>query len=173
MAVSKRIRFEIFKRDSFTCRYCGKGSPKVVLEVDHIIPRCEGGTDDEMNLITSCFDCNRGKAGVNLSEIVTGEDPHDKAIELMERERQLAEYNEVRAAAEERIETHLEALRQTYNFKSGDKTSATLKRLLRDHSVYDINSAIEIAIEKRGGHWNNILPYSIGILRNWKANAPH
>lgn len=99
MALSVRRRFEVFKRDDFTCRYCGRKSPAVVLEVDHIQPVCEGGCDDEINLVTACWECNRGKSGVPLADVMTGEDPHDKAIELLERERQLGEYNTVLARA--------------------------------------------------------------------------
>lgn len=95
MALSVRTRFEVFKRDGFTCGYCGKKSPEVVLEVDHIIPVAGGGSDDTINLLTSCWDCNRGKSDKPLNEILTGEDPHDKAIVLLERERQLSEYNAV------------------------------------------------------------------------------
>lgn len=95
MALSLRVRFEVFKRDDYTCRYCGRKSPDVVLEVDHVVPQCEGGTDDPINLVAACWDCNRGKAGVPLTQILTGEDPHDKAIEILERERQLQEYNRV------------------------------------------------------------------------------
>jgi len=36
MAISKRDRFEVFKRDKFTCQYCGKAAPDVVLHIDHI-----------------------------------------------------------------------------------------------------------------------------------------
>lgn len=32
------LRFEVFKRDNFTCRYCGQAPPTAILEVDHIIP---------------------------------------------------------------------------------------------------------------------------------------
>ena len=60
-SISKKTRFEVFKRDSFTCQYCGRSSPEVVLEIDHINPVKNGGDNDIMNLITSCFDCNRGK----------------------------------------------------------------------------------------------------------------
>lgn len=95
MALSVRTRFEVFKRDDFTCCYCGRKSPEVVLEVDHIVPVCEGGLDDQINLVTSCWECNRGKGGVPLSTVMTGEDPHDKAIELLERRRQLDEYNAI------------------------------------------------------------------------------
>src|SRR5690348_11004265 len=69
MAVSKRIRFEIFKRDKFTCQYCGRRPPDVMLEVDHIIPRCDGGSDAPENLTTSCAPCNRGKAGIPLENV--------------------------------------------------------------------------------------------------------
>jgi HNH endonuclease len=102
MAISVRTRFEVFKRDDFTCQYCGKKSPDVVLEIDHIVPQCDGGNDDVINLRTSCWECNRGKADKSLSEIVTGEDPHDRAILLLERERQLREYNTVVATERER-----------------------------------------------------------------------
>lgn len=54
-------RFLILRRDGFTCQYCGKKPPEVSLEVDHIVPRSKGGSDDDGNLITACFDCNRGK----------------------------------------------------------------------------------------------------------------
>jgi hypothetical protein len=36
--VSKRLRFLILKRDDFSCRYCGRKSPDVILHIDHIKP---------------------------------------------------------------------------------------------------------------------------------------
>ncbi len=95
MAVSVRTRFEVFKRDEFTCRYCGRKTPDVILEVDHIVPVCEGGGDDQMNLATSCWDCNRGKAGNPLASVLVCEDPTEKAILMIERDRQLREYDAV------------------------------------------------------------------------------
>lgn len=65
--ISKKLRFEIFKRDSFCCQYCGGKPPKIPLEVDHIMPVSKGGNNEEYNLITSCFDCNRGKSNKELS----------------------------------------------------------------------------------------------------------
>ena len=61
MAISKRLRFEIFRRDGYACRYCGRRAPAVILEVDHQIPVSRGGTDHPDNLISACLDCNRGK----------------------------------------------------------------------------------------------------------------
>lgn len=64
--ISKKAKFEILKRDSFKCQYCGKEAPAVILEVDHIRPVCKGGSNDLFNLITACYDCNRGKAGIPI-----------------------------------------------------------------------------------------------------------
>lgn len=61
MAISKRLRFEILRRDNHACRYCGRSAPEVVLHVDHVKPQALGGTDDPSNLATSCGDCNSGK----------------------------------------------------------------------------------------------------------------
>lgn len=69
--MTKRLRFEIFKRDNFTCRYCGRTPARdrgVVLELEHLQPKSLGGTDDPANLLTSCFDCNRGKSNVPLEK---------------------------------------------------------------------------------------------------------
>lgn len=50
---------EIFKRDQFTCQYCG--SKKGPLAIDHIVPVVRGGKDDESNLVTACRACNSKK----------------------------------------------------------------------------------------------------------------
>lgn len=66
--ISQRIRFEVFKRDSFTCQYCGAKAPDVVLHVDHINPVARGGENDLLNLITSCIDCNFGKGARTIDD---------------------------------------------------------------------------------------------------------
>jgi uncharacterized protein YozE (UPF0346 family) len=66
--ISPKIRFEIFKRDNYKCQVCGASVKEdgVKLEVDHKNPKSMGGTDDESNLWTLCFDCNRGKGKCEL-----------------------------------------------------------------------------------------------------------
>lgn len=64
MAVSKRLRFEILRRDDHTCQYCGERAPDVTLHVDHVVPVALGGTDDPGNLVAACRDCNSGKTSV-------------------------------------------------------------------------------------------------------------
>lgn len=60
--ISIRLRFQIFERDHFTCQYCGRKAPDVVLTVDHRIPVSRGGTNAESNLLTACLPCNIGKS---------------------------------------------------------------------------------------------------------------
>lgn len=59
MAISKRLRFEILRRDGFKCRYCHRD--QVIITVDHVIPVALGGSDHPTNLVASCDDCNAGK----------------------------------------------------------------------------------------------------------------
>lgn len=66
MALSKRLRFEILRRDNHTCQYCGNSAPDVKLHVDHVRPKTLGGTDSPENLVTACKDCNAGKTSSSL-----------------------------------------------------------------------------------------------------------
>lgn len=68
MSVSRRKRWLVLDRDAFTCRYCGRSAPSVPLEVDHIVPRSQGGKDNLENLAAACFDCNRGKRAQDATE---------------------------------------------------------------------------------------------------------
>jgi len=88
-SLSKSTRFEVFKRDSFTCQYCGAKAPDVILEVDHIKPVCDGGTNDLMNLITSCRDCNRGKGKKKINDKSTLSKQREQIEELNLRRQQL------------------------------------------------------------------------------------
>lgn len=67
-AIGKRVRFEVLKRDAFTCQYCGKSAPDVILHIDHIKPVSKGGNNGMLNLVTSCQGCNSGKSNVELSD---------------------------------------------------------------------------------------------------------
>lgn len=67
MAVSKKLRFEVFRRDNFACKYCGRSAlVGGVLEIDHVIARANGGLDVPRNLVTACEDCNAGKSDTPL-----------------------------------------------------------------------------------------------------------
>lgn len=100
--LSKTLRFEVFKRDGFTCQYCGAHPPDCVLEVDHIEPVSNGGTNDEDNLVTACFSCNRGKGARLLTS--APQSIAEKTALAAEREEQLRGYTEVMMAIRERLE---------------------------------------------------------------------
>ena len=59
--ISGTQRYEILKRAKFRCELCGISAEQKALEVDHIIPRNSGGTDDESNLQSLCYSCNAMK----------------------------------------------------------------------------------------------------------------
>lgn len=61
MKMGNSKRFKVLMRDNFKCRYCGKCGDEKILEVDHILPRSRGGSNVLDNLVTACFECNRGK----------------------------------------------------------------------------------------------------------------
>lgn len=64
MAVTKRTRFEVLRRDEHTCQYCGSKAPDVALQIDHVMPVALGGDDKPSNLVTACRDCNSGKSSI-------------------------------------------------------------------------------------------------------------
>lgn len=68
MAVSKRLRYEVLRRDGHRCHYCGVRASAAPLTVDHIVPKTLGGTDQSSNLVTACFDCNAGKSSTRPDE---------------------------------------------------------------------------------------------------------
>lgn len=94
--ISKSTRFEVFKRDKFTCQYCGRSAPDVVLHVDHIQPVAKEGDNDILNLVTSCRDCNAGKSDKTLSD--------DSAIQR--RKKQLDDLQERREQLDMMLEWH-------------------------------------------------------------------
>lgn len=95
--VSQKARFEVFKRDKFTCQYCGAKAPDVLLHVDHIKPVADGGLSDILNLVTACAICNGGKGARALSDGSAVEKQRSQIEELQERRHQLEMLLEWRA----------------------------------------------------------------------------
>jgi len=56
-------RHNIFLRDGNTCQYCGKVFPRSELNLDHVVPRAQGGATTWDNVVCSCVTCNLKKGG--------------------------------------------------------------------------------------------------------------
>jgi len=61
-------RRNIFKRDRYTCQYCGKQPGSEELTIDHVLPRSRGGGSNWQNCVLACVECNHRKADRTPSE---------------------------------------------------------------------------------------------------------
>lgn len=60
----QKLRSFIFSRSNGKCVYCGAKAT----EIDHVIPRANGGTNSVYNLVASCRACNQMKSNLTLKE---------------------------------------------------------------------------------------------------------
>jgi 5-methylcytosine-specific restriction endonuclease McrA len=63
----KLTRHEVFRRDNYTCQYCGRHN--IPLTVDHILPKHLGGQHTWTNVVAACPGCNHYKGGRRLEEV--------------------------------------------------------------------------------------------------------
>lgn len=174
-SLSKRTRFEIFKRDGFRCIYCGATPQDLPLHVDHVVAVANGGTDDAPNLVTACRDCNGGKSAVPLEErrFKTGQ------ITEADREHaeQLREYlsiqREVHAAKNEVGDQLLNAWEEHCGDPGNVRGLRTrLSRAASEFGYARVMEAIEITGQRDLDGPLEQVRYFHGILRKWRGIAP-
>ena len=68
---SAAVIMRVFKRDKFTCNYCGVNGSEAELQCDHIIPKSKGGSNHISNLTTACRKCNQSKGNRNTMQVNT------------------------------------------------------------------------------------------------------
>lgn len=117
MTVSRRLRFEILRRDRHTCRYCGAKAPDVTLTVDHVIPVALGGGDEPNNLVTACADCNSGKSSISPDSGIV--EDVDAAALLFARASERAA--EIRRAELQAIDRLIATFRDDWGSYAGDQ----------------------------------------------------
>lgn len=59
--ISGTLRYDVLKAARFRCELCGISADDSALQVDHIMPRNKGGSDDPSNLQALCYTCNAMK----------------------------------------------------------------------------------------------------------------
>lgn len=148
ISISKKVRFDIFKRDGFKCMYCGAHPPSVLLHVDHIKPVAEGGGNEDSNLVTSCQPCNQGKGAGLLSDIPTG--LAEKALAVAEREAQIKGYQKIMQSKRLRLDKEAWSVMHILSEKNtAPQDWMNSLRMFIDKIGFDeVRSAMEIATAK-------------------------
>jgi hypothetical protein len=175
MAISRRLRFEILRRDNYTCRYCGGVAPEVRITVDHVVPRALGGTDDPSNLVAACADCNGGKSASSPDEAVVAAVREDAARWNIAMQRAIEQRSMQLAEQRERLEW-FDKLWSSWGCGEGaDRISVpkgggwerTIMRFLASGlSESFIEDAISIAMEARHVAFDGKWRYFCGICWN-------
>lgn len=61
-------RRNVFKRDKYTCMFCGVQPGPEELTIDHIVPRSKGGQSSWENCVLACVPCNKRKANLSVEQ---------------------------------------------------------------------------------------------------------
>jgi len=153
-ALTKKTRFEVFKRDSFTCQYCGKAAPDAVLQVDHIRPVSKGGDNEIVNLVTSCRSCNAGKSDRELSDDAAIQKQRAQLEELNERREQLEmmlEWREgIRSIKDDYVRAVIDAFEigLDHQWKVNEHGERNARRWVNKFDLTEILEAIDISIDR-------------------------
>lgn len=168
-SISKKTRFEVFKRDGFVCQYCGSHPPAAILEPDHIDPVVNGGGNEMDNLITACFDCNRGKSAILLSSVP--QSLKDKAAEIAEKELQIRGFQKVMKSKRLRIEDETFEVIEVYErfnegFTISESALVSVRKFIEAIGVHAVVDAMEQAHTRTTVRRNGEFKYFCGICWN-------
>ena len=168
-SITTKTRFDVFKRDLFTCQYCGNHPPAIILEPDHIDPVANGGNNDMDNLITSCFDCNRGKAARLLTDVPKS--LIEKAEEIKERELQIKGYQKLMKSVRNRLDRESLQVCSIYELYIEGMTLTptslkTVRKFIEKIDVLQVMDAMENACTKPSLKRREEFKYFCGICWN-------
>lgn len=161
--ISKRLRFEILRRDNHACRYCGGVAPDVPLTVDHVIPTALGGTDEPTNLVAACVACNAGKSSTHPDDPLVA----DVARDALRWAAAMDQAAAVMAAQREAVNERLRRFHDMWGdlrdlCPAGWPTS--VERLLAAGVTDDeLAYAVEVAIRSHAPH-SKVFAYFHGVV---------
>lgn len=182
--IPKTMRFEVFKRDSFTCQYCGAKSPEVVLHCDHIKPVAEGGATELLNLVTACNTCNLGKGAIQLDDMSAIERQRRQIEELNERRLQLEMMlqwrDELAKHQVDEVEVVSNALGKRSKYIPSDLGEKKLRRWIKRYGLSEILASMDEVFDRHltddsQPTWNfafNKIP-AVASLRAQERVDPH
>lgn len=169
MAVPKRTRYEVLRRDNFSCRYCGASAPDVKLHVDHVTPVALGGTDQPENLVAACIDCNNGKASTSPTDDMVSDVAEDAQVWAEARREAIAKIAEDEARMDEDFTAfYLEWTSWDANARYLPSTAESTFRnwLGAGLTLDDILRAHNVALSARHISIFKVWRYMCGVLRN-------
>lgn len=150
-AISAKARFEVFKRDKFTCQYCGAKAPEVILHCDHIKPVADGGLSDILNLLTACNLCNGGKGARPLSDSAAVDKMRDQLAELEERRQQIEMMmqwrDELQNLQVDTIEMIARRIDERTGWTPNENGLSKLRRWLKRSDPHELMKAIDEAFD--------------------------
>lgn len=174
--ISDSMRWQVFARDGFCCRYCGRqaGQEGVSLAVDHVVSVADGGDNRIDNLVTACRQCNGGKSAKSLLSIPSTQ-------EVMERlERTRADADAMSQSIERAIEAEQDREQVIVNMKCAAyrQKSCTIQRgemsialgLVREFGADNV-ARWYVAAARRGVHEAKAVRYVCGCARNERENG--
>lgn len=151
LTISKKIRFEVFKRDQFKCQYCGKSAPEVTLHVDHIVPVSKGGGNEILNLVSACADCNLGKSDRRLSDdsaAIKQKKQADHLQEIRQQKEMMANWlNELSKGSDFETDTLTKYIDETYKVYLNDYGRDCLKKTIKKYGFQEVTIAIDISAQ--------------------------
>lgn len=154
--ISKKVRFEVFKRDSFTCQYCGsKPTDDAVLHIDHIHPVSKGGSNDIINLVTSCEGCNLGKGARELSDKSIIKAQADEISRQQEKLEQLKLMHTASMAMISEIDQAVDSMCELWEEMSNgwelnSVGRSILKKQIKKHGYKEVSTALEKSLDCYG-----------------------
>ncbi len=167
-AIPKGVRFEVFKRDGFSCVYCGATPPDVLLHIDHVVPVALNGGNGIDNLVTACQPCNLGKSDKPLSAIPKS--VKEKADEAREREDQILGYQAILSEMRQRIEDDAWKVADVFNELFAPDSNSfqrewllSIKRFVERLGLHETMIAMEIATTKKPNSSSQCFKYFCGI----------
>lgn len=172
-STGKRLRFEVFERDGYACRYCGSQPPSVVLVLDHVIPVAADGETTADNLVTACEPCNQGKSSRVLGQFAPAPDADLLYLKTQQEIAELRRYHASVEAKEAQIARVVDSLQQVWLRTSGADwmpSESLINQVLLKYSPRSVETAIRETASRVGSDYfaerNAWIKYLWAVARN-------